>query len=114
MKVNRSATGMWVEIQLVMAIVCCCVPTYKPLLKHMNVFESFKSRYRSYTKSRSTHASNDGNHDSISNRYYLKDVGQEGRVLTQIEGNTSRDNQAHEGRDYSQKVIDVQRTVEMV
>jgi len=111
---NKSATGIWVDIQLVMAIVCCCFPTYRPLLKYMSVFESIKSRYRSYAKSRSIRPSNNGNHDSISNRYYLKDVGQEGRVLTRIEGNVSRDNQAHEGKDYSQKVVDIQRTVEMV
>ena len=106
-------------IQLTLAIICCCVPTYRPLLKHFRLFETIKSRYHSFTRGgisgKSTvPGSNAGHDESMSNRYYLGDIGPERRILTVVEGNAKSESLNEDRRDYPSKTIDVQRTVEMV
>jgi len=106
-------------VQLTLAIICCCAPTYRPLLKYFSLFQTIKSRYHSITRGgtsgRSTAPrSNVGHDESMSNRYYLGEIGPERRILTVVEGNAQNDSLSEDRRDYHSKTIDVQRTVEMV
>jgi len=118
---NLHKLGLWVGIQSLMAVFCCCVPTYRPFLKQFKLPKSITSRYASMlerrtrsSKSRSNKFSQLSDPDPLPNSkgdgHSFSNLGQEERVLTRVEVGSMKDI----NRGYPMKTVNVESTVEMV
>ncbi|KUJ10158.1 uncharacterized protein LY89DRAFT_787787 [Mollisia scopiformis] len=118
---NLHELGLWVGIQTVMAVFCCCVPTYRPFIKGMKLPKSITSRYASMlgqrtgsSKTRSNKSSQNSDPYSkphlTDGSYDLGNLGHEESVLTRVEVGSMKDNHS----SYPMKTVNVESTVEMV
>jgi hypothetical protein len=116
---------LWVTVQLAMAILCCCFPTYRPLIQHITIFDKIKSSYNSLIGGRSgtkTTGSKKSTQFSLSHpyahpesgNYDLGNFGHDGQVLTQVEAGSRPDNDSEHKKGYTLKSINVESMVEIV
>ena len=118
---NLHPLGLWVAIQTLISVFCCCVPTYRPFIKQLKLPKSVTSRYASFlerqrgsSKSRSSKPSQLShsyrNPDSKDDGFDMSNLGQEDRILTRVEGGSVKDTNG----SYPLEAINVHSTVEMV
>lgn len=70
------SAGLWVNIQLCSAIICACLPTYRPILPRGAILSSTLSQWHSLLSRRSrasTSRSSEGNTKDYSKSYTVSD-----------------------------------------
>jgi hypothetical protein len=119
---NLHPLGLWVAIQSLISVFCCCVPTYRPFIKQLKLPKSVTSRYASFlerqrgsSKSKSSKPSQLSHSyrkpdSSKDDRFDMSNLGQEDRVLTRVEAGSVKDTNG----SYPLEAINVHSTVEMV
>ncbi|KAH8652664.1 hypothetical protein BGZ60DRAFT_387648, partial [Tricladium varicosporioides] len=113
---SERVNGFWVTVQLAMAVLCCCIPTYRPLLKQIKVPDSLRSRLGNRSRSTNTGSNKstlaEGSHKYNRQQDGLGDFGWDGDALTKVGANTYGD--GNRGKVYPLKSIRVESTVEIV
>lgn len=123
---------MWLTIQLAFAIICCCLPTYRPILPSRTFLSSFKSRYASLLERRSqpsaasskqtgqevTYNSN-GSRSRYKQYDNLSDGGVDRLGLTHATdavavAGVGRESQSIAGKDFPMNAINVKSQVDVV
>ena len=123
---NLSDLGHWVFIQLAFGVICCCLPTYRPLLPKENFLASFKSRYLSFLAKRYTPAASRSGNIGFSDSYAtkkgmrfkgydnIKDRGVQVQILARASTESIEGDRYIAGMDFPIDSINVRSTVDVV
>lgn len=114
---NLSAGGIWITIQLTFAVICCCLPTMRPVFEKVDSFVSRSTSY--FTSSLRTPASGNTGGSSKDNigGFNRLDVDQESEGWVPARSNaviTREDVKPGQRLEYPLGAISVQRSVDIV
>jgi hypothetical protein len=116
---NLSASGIWIAIQLTIAVVCCCLPTMRPVFEKVDSFVSRSTSFFSSTlRTPASGHTGDPSKDS-SGGFNRLDVDQESEREAWVPARskaviTREDVEAGKRLEYPLGAISVQRSVDIV
>ena len=126
-QVSTLSNGIWLLVQLAFAVICSCLPTYRPLLPKGNILTGLKSQYLELLERSRRHKSSvtdpevTGRHksslqESWSSRYNnIPNPVDDTMVLTSATGGIhNRDERGTEGQKFPLNAISITRSVDMV
>lgn len=116
---NLLAVGLWDLVQLGFAVICCCAPVSRSMLPTINVVAFARSSYASLvhgSQSRMKKSLNASDNNAPNDGGWAElgagTSGSRGFVQTQVQSGEGK--AQFMGKNKSQKIVQVQQSIEMV